>query len=154
MESVADAEGWFHTGDLGRLDADGFLYVTGRAKPTIVLANGKNVQPEEIETRLQLCDAVIETGAIALDDGGSERGEQICLVAVPDPDFVSACRAAGRDIEQTLQRRIREALASLAPYKRPRRVILRDHPLPRTAAGKLRRPELAEWARQLTGSRS
>jgi long-subunit acyl-CoA synthetase (AMP-forming) len=50
-ESVADTEGWFHTGDLGHVDADGFLYVIGRTKTADVLASGKNVQPEEIETR-------------------------------------------------------------------------------------------------------
>ncbi len=154
VESVADATGWFHTGDLGRLDSDGFLYVTGRSKTTIVLANGKNVQPEEIETRLQACDAVVEAGVIALGDGATERGEEICLVAVPAPDFASACRATNQDFEQAMQQRIRDALAALAPHKRPRRIILRDHPLPRNTAGKLRRPALADWAKNQIGSHS
>jgi long-chain acyl-CoA synthetase len=154
MQRVADERGWFHTGDLGHLDNDGFLYVTGRIKTTIVLANGKNVQPEEIETRLQACDAVAEAGVVAIADGNSARGEEICLVAVPAPGFASVCGEADDDVEQALNRRIRDALAGLAPHKRPRRVLLRDRPLPRTAAGKLRRPELAQWARMRAGLRS
>ena len=153
-ENVADSKGWFHTGDLGHADADGFLFVTGRIKTTMVLASGKNVQPEEIETSLQACDAIAESCALALDNGNSARGEEICLVAVPSAGFVDACQAAGDDVEQTLQRRVHDALASVAAHKRPRRVILREQALPRTATGKLRRAELAEWARTRVEPRS
>jgi len=146
-ESVADDEGWFHTGDLGHVDSDGFLFVTGRIKTTIVLANGKNVQPEEIEAHLQACDAITESCALALGERNSERGEEICLVAVPSPGFLDVCNAAGDDVEETLQRHIRDALASLAAHKRPRRLFLEERPLPRTAAGKLCRVELTEWAK-------
>lgn len=146
-ENVADEKGWFHTGDLGHLDADGFLFITGRLKSTIVLASGKNVQPEELESLLQACDAVSEACALALGEPNCARGEEICLVAVPSPGFVDACNAAGDDVEATLHGRLRDTLASLAPHKRPRRLFLREQPLPRTAAGKLRRSELAEWAR-------
>ncbi len=146
-ESVADDNGWFHTGDLGRLDADGFLYVTGRIKTTIVLASGKNVQPEEIEACLESCDALADAGIVALGDGNSRRGEEICLVAVPAPRFVDECLAAGADVGPALQSRIHETLACLAPHKRPRHVIIREDALLRTAGGKLRRPELADWAK-------
>ena len=149
-ESVADDKGWFHTGDLGHVDADGFLYVTGRIKSTIVLASGKNVQPEEIEAHLQACDAIAECCAIALGDGNAARGEEIGLVAVPTQDFLDACERTADHVTQTLQRHVRESLASLAAHKRPRSVIVRDHPLPRTTTGKLRRAELTEWARAQT----
>jgi len=145
-KSVSDDKGWFHTGDRGHTDGDGFLYVTGRIKSTIVLASGKNVEPEEIETCLQDCDAVTEAGVIGLGDGNSVPGEEICLVAVPAQAFLGACGEPDGDIEQALLGRIRDALASLAPHKRPSRVILRDQPLPRTATGKVRRPALTEWA--------
>jgi long-chain acyl-CoA synthetase len=145
-KSVTDDKGWFHTGDRGHTDEDGFLYVTGRIKSAIVLASGKNVQPEEIENCLEGCDAVAEAGVVALGDANSVPGEEICLVAVPAQAFRGACSEPDGDVEQALLGRIRNALASLAPHKRPRRVILRDQPLPRTATGKLRRPALADWA--------
>jgi len=151
-KSVSDDKGWFHTGDRGHTDGDGFLYVTGRIKSTIVLANGKNVEPEEIEACLQDCDAVTEAGVIGLGDGNSVPGEEICLVAVPAQAFRGACSEPDGDVEQALLGRIRDALATLAPHKRPSRVILRDQPLPRTATGKVRRPALTEWA--LAESRS
>lgn len=145
-KSVTDGEGWFHTGDRGYIDHDGYLYVTGRIKSTIVLASGKNVQPEEIETCLERCDAVAESGVVGLGDGRSGDGESLCLVAVPAAPFLVACREPGGDVAQVLLGHIRDTLDTLAPYKRPQRVILRDHPLPRTATGKLRRSALAEWA--------
>ncbi len=157
-KSVSDDKGWFHTGDRGHTDGDGFLHVTGRIKSTIVLASGKNVEPEEIEACLQDCDAVSEAGVVGLVDGpidgpidgvsggNSVSGEEICLVAVPAQAFRDACTEPDGDVEQALLGRIRDALACLAPHKRPSRVILRDQPLPRTTTGKVRRPALTEWA--------
>ena len=145
-KSITDGAGWFHTGDRGYVDRDGYLFVTGRIKSTIVLASGKNVQPEEIEACLVHCDAIAEAGVIGLGDRRAAEGESICLVAVPATPFLHACTEPGGDVEQALLARIHDALHELAPHKRPRRVILRDRPLPRTATGKLRRPALAEWA--------
>jgi long-chain acyl-CoA synthetase len=150
---VADPQGWFHTGDLGHMDSEGFLYVTGRIKTTIVLANGKNVQPEEIETRLEGCDAVAEAGVVGITDENATRGAEICLVVVPAADLAGACGSAEAAFDQAMQVRIRQALGSLASYKRPRRVILRERPLPRTASGKLHRPELTEWVLAQAGAR-
>lgn len=153
-ESIADEEGWFHTGDLGHLDSDGFLFVTGRIKTTIVLANGKNVQPEEIEAIVEGCDAVAEAGVVPIGESDSARGEEICLVAVAAPAFRDACLEANDDVAQKLNTRIGESLVCLAGYKRPRRVLLCDQPLPRTASGKLRRPALAAWAQAQSEKRS
>jgi long-chain acyl-CoA synthetase len=150
-EPVADDQGWFHTGDLGHLDGDGYLYVTGRIKTTIVLASGKNVQPEEVEARLQACDGVAEACLTALGERG---GEELCLVAVPTADVVGAHQTANDSGAKALEQRIRDCLACLASHKRPRRVILREHALPRNASGKLLREELTEWARHQPEARS
>jgi len=143
-EALTDSAGWFHTGDLGHLDADGFLYVTGRIKSTIVLANGKNVQPEEIERRLEACEGLAESGVVAVD--GAMRGDEICLVAVPAQAIEGVDCDSIENRKPALEARIRDLLTSLAPYKRPRHIVLHDRPLPRTAAGKLLRAELARWA--------
>ena len=153
-ESVAGDDGWFHTGDLGRLDTDGFLYVTGRIKTTIVLASGKNVQPEEIEACLESCDALADAGVVAVGDGNCRRGEEICLVAVPAPSFLDQCLAAHVEVGPALQSRIQETLACLAPHKRPRHVIVREDSLLRTAGGKLQRRELTDWANAQMEQRS
>ena len=61
-------DGWYHTGDLGRIDDDGFLFLTGRKKNLIILSNGENVSPEEIEARILRDDTVCEV--VVYEDGG------------------------------------------------------------------------------------
>ncbi len=60
-KSALESDGWFHTGDLARIDEDGFIYISGRKKSVIVLNNGKNVFPEEIETLLNKVEGIKET---------------------------------------------------------------------------------------------
>ena len=70
---VIDAEGWFHTGDLARQDADGYVFMTGRKKNLIILDSGENVSPEELEGLLEKCPAVKECIV-------KEKGKKICAV--------------------------------------------------------------------------
>ncbi len=123
-------DGWFRTGDLGHLDADGFLYVTGRAKEVIVLAGGKNIYPEEVEAAYSRNSFIGELAV--LEQGGR-------LVALIRPNL-DAIRAAG-----SLQPReaVRVALAttaqSLPSFKRLSGFALVGEALPRTRLGKYRR---------------
>ena len=66
---TVDAEGWLHTGDVGELDADGFLTITDRKKDIIITAGGKNISPSEIENKLKVSPYVRE--AIVIGDGAS-----------------------------------------------------------------------------------
>ena len=131
-------DGWLHTGDLGRLDEEGYLYVTGRLKEILILPSGKNVNPVPIETALAGCAGVREAG-VFLD------GDTLHALIVPD---WTGCRSptAPRP-QQWLRREVLEPYnATVAPYKRVARATLVSEELPRTRLGKLRRHQLAAIA--------
>ncbi len=128
------ADGWFRTGDLGRLDADGYLFVTGRAKELIVTAGGENVQPEEVETAYQRHPYIREFALL------EDRGRLLGLV-LPDPGAIR--RAGQTDIAAAVRRAVAEVSASLPSYQRVAEIALTRDPLPRTRLGKLRRHLLA-----------
>ena len=116
---VMDADGWFHTGDLARQDADGYVFLTGRKKNVIILDSGENVSPEELEGIVGKCEAVKECIV-------KEMGQKIGVVVYCDEDK----QPAVRDF-------ITEANRTLPLYKRMSAVEFRTEPLPRNGAGKL-----------------
>ena len=118
---VIDADGWFHTGDLARVDEDGFYYITGRKKNIIILDNGENVSPEELENLLSKCEAVKECIV-------REKGKKICAVIY-----------CGEADQQTVRDFITETNRTLPLYKRMSAVEFSTEPLPRTGTGKLLR---------------
>jgi O-succinylbenzoic acid--CoA ligase len=121
-------DGWLHTGDLGAYDERGRLRVTGRKADTIV-SGGENVAPGEVEAVLEAHPDVLEAAVVAVPD---ERwGEAVTAIVV-------ARRGAAPDGEALRA----HCAAALAPYKVPKRVLLRGDPLPRTRSGKLLRREL------------
>ena len=118
---VIDADGWFHTGDLARMDEEGFYYITGRKKNLIILANGENVSPEELEKKLALCPAITECIV-------KEKGQKICAVIYCPEEKQDEVRAF-----------VTEMNRSLPLYKRISAVEFTVEPLPRNALGKLLR---------------
>ena len=128
------ADGWFRTGDLGRLDADGFLFVTGRAKELIVTAGGENVQPEAVETAYQRHPYIREFALL------EDRGRMLGLV-LPEPGAIR--RAGQTDIAAAVRRAVTEVNTNLPSYQRVAEIALTRDPLPRTRLGKLRRHLLA-----------
>jgi long-chain acyl-CoA synthetase len=126
-EAAFTADGWFRTGDLGRLDTDGFLHVTGRAKELIVLGGGKNVMPEEVEAAYGAPPAIKEVAVLERDGA---------LVAVVLPDL-AACGAARP--EDVVRVALAEAGRDLAPYQRLAGFVLAREALPRTRLGKVQR---------------
>jgi long-chain acyl-CoA synthetase len=119
-------DGWYHTGDLGRLDADGYLYLVDRAKDMIV-SGGENVYSTEVEDVLYRHAAVREAAVFGIPD--PRWGEAVYAVVVPRSPVT----------EQELIAHCRE---SIAGYKVPKRIELRDEPLPKSGAGKLLKREL------------
>ena len=145
--SVIDSDGWLHTGDIGYLDGDGFLYITGRSKNVIVLGSGKKVQPEELEAVLFEHPDIEEgcvIGAIA-QDGLMKDCEEICAIAVASEEAVRRCSERGEDLGDTIQNAIEHRAEMLAPGKRPTRIVLRTESLPRTSTRKIRRPSVRQW---------
>ena len=118
---VIDADGWFHTGDLARMDEEGFYYITGRKKNLIILASGENVSPEELEKKLALCPAITECIV-------KEKSQKICAVIYCPEDKQEEVRAF-----------VTKANRSLPLYKRISAVEFTAEPLPRNALGKLLR---------------
>ena len=118
---VIDADGWFHTGDLARMDEEGFYYITGRKKNLIILASGENVSPEELEKLLGKCADIKECIV-------KEMGKKIGAVICCEPEKEQAVRTFVTELNRTLPL-----------YKRISAVECTAEPLPRNALGKLLR---------------
>ena len=119
--AVLDDEGWFHTGDRGRIDSDGYVWVEGRASRTIVLSSGKKVAPEELEDKLMLLPGVLE----ALVSGEGESREIKAEV------YASVSEEAVRQI-------IGEFNLTLPVYQRIHTIVVRKEPFVRTTSGKIK----------------
>ncbi len=122
-------DGWLRTGDLGRLDENGHLRVTGRLADTIV-SGGENVAPAEVEAALESCPGVLEAAVLGRQD--PDWGEAVAAIVVVRPD-----------VEVTAEALRAHCAMKLARYKVPKRIDFTTTPLPRTRSGKLLRRELA-----------
>jgi malonyl-CoA/methylmalonyl-CoA synthetase len=130
------ADGWFKTGDLGRIDRDGYVHIVGRAKD-LVISGGYNVYPKEVETELDALSGVSESAVFGVPH--PDFGEGVTAVVVPRPEAT----LTEADIINSLQ-------ARLARYKIPKRVLLIDE-LPRNAMGKVQKNELRKAYASLYG---
>ena len=143
-EAAIDPEGWLHTGDIGYLDQDGYLYISGRKKNIIVLGNGKNVHPEELESVL-FDHADIEEGCIIgvrSSCGISNGTEILCAVVVPNTDLIEAQGIDNPELQQRIEHIVATQADRLATWKRPARIVLSATELPKTATRKIRRREV------------
>jgi long-chain acyl-CoA synthetase len=132
-------DGWFYTGDLGYVK-EGFIYVTGRAKEVIVLENGKNVYPEDIENEILRSKYILEVGVF------EEKG---VIKSIVRPNFDLLIEKNVKDIVHFVKKEVNEMTKHLQPYKRVREIVITDRELPRTRIGKLRRFLLPELYKEL-----
>ena len=139
--------GALYTGDLGRIDRDGFLALVGRRKSVIVTAGGKNIYPDEIEALLNRSPMILECAVLSIKDrkGNARPG----AVIVPDYEALAAApgvQGPGSEdrIREIIAGEIREACAELPEYKHIADFQIRDSELPRTPTRKLKR-HLVQW---------
>jgi long-chain acyl-CoA synthetase len=140
--SATDAairDGWLHSGDLGRLDARGNLFVTGRKKEVIVLPNGKNIYPDELETHYLQSPYVQEVAVLGISRP-QDRGERLHAVVVPNFDYLRAKKIA--NAREILRDQIAALSNQLPKYKRLMSYQIQSDPLPRTTTRKIKRLEL------------
>ena len=131
---TAYEDGWFKTGDLARIDEDGYLYITGRTKEIIVLQSGENVSPAELEVKFYGIDAVQD--CVVYDR--TENGAQILVLEVLPR--MSTVKARGiTDPAAHIRGEVAKINETLPPFERVQKVILRDTDFPRTPAMKIDR---------------
>ncbi len=135
-----DSEGYFKTGDYGKLDKNNVLYITGRKKNLIILSNGKNVYPEEIENELIATPGVID---IIVYEGQSKRGiEHNAIVAEVYPDMEYVQKNNITDIKAHLQKYVDDYNRTAVPYKKIGVLKVRDTEFPKNTLRKIMRFKL------------
>jgi len=134
-------DGWLHTGDLGYFDEHGNLFITGRQKDVIILANGKNVYPEEIEAHYLQSPLIKEICVLGLEDGGSEK-----LYAVITPNFEVLRQRKIVNAKEVIRFDVEGLSAKLPSTKRIAGYEIWQEDLPRTSTRKLKRFEIEKRA--------
>ncbi len=136
-ESIRD--GWFHTGDLGMIDSEGNIIITGRAKEVIVLPSGKNIYPEDVEKHYENTPLVKELCVLpSFGDDASIKGLRMVIV----PDLKELSERGVFNTRERIGSAVKLIGASLPSYMRITELVLFYHELPRTRLGKLRRSEI------------
>jgi long-chain acyl-CoA synthetase len=137
-EATAEAmrNGWFHTGDMGHLDEDGFLYITERKKDMII-RGGFNIYPRDVEEVLYGHPSVLETAVVGIPD--AKMGEEVRAYVVLRPGE-----------KATAEELLAHARDHLAKYKTPKDVVFLDA-LPKNPIGKILKKDLREMAKQSSG---
>jgi len=139
-------EGWFRTGDLGRLDPEGYLHLTGRVSTLIVTRGGENIQPDRIEAHLASHPLVREAGVLQKGDG--------TLAAVVVPEIRAMRERDIRDADRAARDAVAERSRGLPSYQRVNEVAVTRRSIPRTRLGKIRRHLLEELFQQAAADRT
>lgn len=135
-------DGWFRSGDLGKFDDEGHLYIVGRAKDVIVLPSGKNVHPEDLEIHYLKTPLVEEMAVIGVRDENAQHAgaEKLAAIVVPDFEYLKQAKVANS--KEAIRYALDNLGRDLPEYQRVRNYIIRAEPLPRTGSRKIKRFEL------------
>ena len=126
---------WFKTGDIGYIDNDGYIYITGRKKNVIILSNGKNVFPEELEEHLSHCDLIAESIVL----GRKNDAGEIVITALVHPNYDKLEGKNDAEVEQTIRDAVNEINRSLPSFKHMTEVEIYKEEFEKTTTKKIKR---------------
>jgi long-chain acyl-CoA synthetase len=130
-------DGWLHTGDKGYLDEDGYLFINGRVKNLIILSNGENISPEEIENKIGLSPLVAEVIVTGEDNGLTAR-------IYPEKELADAKGMDEDEVRTSIQSFIDEYNLLQPTYRRVTGLVIRNNPFIKNATSKILRAKALE----------
>lgn len=140
-KSALDKDGWLHTGDLAKIDKDGYIYISGRKKSVIVLNNGKNVYPEEIENLLNKVEGIKES--FVYEKKSDDGDVKVCTKLVYDKDLIKELYniEGEENIKEFLWSKVKEVNNLMPKYKYVKEMIITEEELIKTTTLKIKRYE-------------
>ena len=140
-KEALEPDGWFHTGDLARIDEEGFIFILGRKKSVIVLNNGKNVFPEEIETLFNKVEGIKES--FVYEKKEADGDVKVCAEIVYDKDLIKELYniEGEENIRNFLWEKVKEVNKLMPKYKYVREMVITEEPLIKTTTLKIKRNE-------------
>ena len=138
-EAIKD--GWFYTGDLAKIDEDGYIFIKGRKKSVIVLKNGKNIYPEEMENLVNKIEGIKESFIFGKTQSEDKENIKINVKIVFDRKIIQDTYKVKTDEEiyNVLFEKIKEINKKMPPYKAIRGIQLTEEPLIKTSTNKIKR---------------
>lgn len=131
-QQVLDQEGWYHTGDLGIMDADGYIFVKGRIKNMLLGANGQNIYPEEIEDKLNSMMLVVESLII-------QKGDKLAALIYPDYDEAKSLGFSKEDLQHVMEQNMLELNQMIPSYSKVSAFKLQDEEFEKTPKKSIKR---------------
>ena len=144
-KEVIDSDGYFHSGDIGYMDEDKFIYLTGRSKNVIVTQNGKNIYPEEIEMQLEKIDEIKEVMVYGKKPEAKSRKEEIELIITarvfPNYDKIKELygEKSSEEIHDIIWNKIKEVNKTLTSYKAIKQLEIKETEFEKTSTMKIKR---------------
>lgn len=144
-------DGWFYTGDLAKIDEEGYIFICGIKKSVIVLKNGKNIFPEEMENLVNKIEGIRESFIFGKIQSNDENNIKINVKIVFDRDVMKEVYKVeeDEDIYKVLSKKIKEVNQTMPSYKAIRGMILTEEPLIKTTTNKIKRQENLDEIRKL-----
>ena len=130
--NTIDADGWYHTGDLGTMDAEGNIFIKGRSKNMLLGSNGQNIYPEEIEDKLNSMTLVTESLVV-------QRGDKLAALIYPDYDEASAMGLSADDLKNVMEQNRQELNNILPVYSKIAEVVIQEEEFEKTPKKSIKR---------------
>ena len=132
-------DGWFRTGDLARIDKDGYIYISGRKKFVIVLKNGKNVYPEEIETLINKSDLVNESMVFGIP--AADGDVTLAVKVVYNKEYIEKTygKISAEEIKNEIWKYVKQVNRTMPTYKYVKKLVITDQELVKTTTLKIKR---------------